>query len=58
MKPSIKESSEGYELACGCKCELINGKYITILCDQHEEEQEEMLYEPKHFTKFRTSREI
>ena len=58
MKQSVIESSEGYELSCGCRCELIYGKYITILCDKHEREQEEMLYEPKHFTKFRTSREI
>ena len=58
MKPSIVELNEGYELTCGCKCELINGKYITILCEQHEEEQEVMLKEPKHFTKFKTSREI
>ena len=58
MKEIVKEMYGTYELSCGCSCELINGKYITFLCDEHEREQEELLHVPKQFTKFRTSREI
>lgn len=36
---------------CGCYSECINGKYITILCDIHEEEYQDMHTEPLHFKK-------
>jgi len=56
MKTS--ENSNEYKLSCGCSCEYVNGKYITILCDKHETEQEEMSFVPRQMTKFRISREI
>lgn len=48
--------SKEYKLECGCSCEIINGRSITILCDEHEEEMDN---EPKYKqTKMRPSREL
>jgi hypothetical protein len=46
-------------LDCGCTIEEVNGKMVTILCEDHEEEYQDMLATPVHFkkTKMRTTRE-
>lgn len=57
----IPLNEEGvFELPCGCRTEKINGKFINILCDLHEDEYQVMLETPVHFkkTKMRDSREI
>jgi len=33
-----------YKLKCGCSCEFVNGKYITIQCDEHEREYDDIPY--------------
>lgn len=47
-------------LPCGCVIEEINGKHITILCEEHEEDFQNVAqfekFTPK--TKMRTDREI
>ena len=49
-----------FELPCGCRTEKINGKFINILCDEHEDEYQEMLDAPVYFkkTKMKLDREI
>ena len=51
---------EVFELPCGCRTERINGKFINILCDEHEDEYQDMLESPVHFkkTKMKPDREI
>lgn len=34
-------NTKEYELPCGCKCEYIGGRYITLLCDEHDAEMDE-----------------
>ena len=51
----VLEKQEEYELKCGCTCSLINGKYITIQCDDHDWEQDDIPYTKR--TKMRTYRE-
>lgn len=60
MKSTFEVIEDGHKLSCGCTTEYVNGKYITFLCDVHEQEYQEMLEKPVHFkkTKMRDSREI
>lgn len=49
-----------YELPCGCRGEFVAGKFINILCEEHEEEYQDMLVRPPNLkkTKMRADREI
>jgi hypothetical protein len=61
MNGNVVPKEEGvFELPCGCKTERINGKFLNILCEEHELEYQEMLEAPVYFkkTKMRDSREI
>jgi len=53
------EEGSTFTLPCGCTTEVVNGRRINLLCEDHEEEYQGMLNEPYHFkkTKMRVTRE-
>ena len=49
---------ESFKLECGCESVNVNGKFITILCDEHDRKQDEDLIKLPKKTKMRITREI
>jgi hypothetical protein len=50
------EEVEEETTGCGCYSEYINGKHINILCDEHEQEYQEMQIAPLYFQKTKMRR--
>ena len=49
---SLNANEDGsFVMSCGCSTECVNGKYINILCEEHENELEELIKEIKNKNK-------
>lgn len=49
---SLEANEDGsFKLSCGCTTEFINGKFINILCDLHDNELEELQNTPVYTKK-------